>query len=379
MPLRDIAVTLAVLYSLPHILKRPHIGILVFAWLSYMNPHRLCWSFAFNLPFAQVVALCTMLSIMFHGAELRKIRMTPLVVVWIAWILWMNVTTVFALNPDGAFGEYVRAMKIQVMTFMTLLLLQDKNRIMWLVIVITASIGFFGVKGGVFTILTGGGHIVFGPPGSFFEGNNALALTMLMVLPLMRYLQLQTDDKRIRNGLTVAMVLTTAAVLASYSRGAFLGAMASGFFLVIKSRHKMAFGAISVLGMVALLMFMPSEWRERIESISDYQNDASAMGRINSWSFAANVANDRPLFGGGFRVFTRGWFGVYAPDPSDFHDAHSIYFEVLGEQGYVGLFLFLLLFFLAFRTGTWIIKHARGDPELEWARDLAGMLQVSLI
>ena len=52
---------------------------------------------------------------------------------------------------------------------------------------------------------------------------------------------------------------------------------------------------------------------------------------------------------------------------------------MLGEQGYIGLFLFLLLFFLAFRTGTWIIKQARGDPELEWASDLAGMLQVSLI
>ena len=103
------------------------------------------------------------------------------------------------------------------------------------------------------------------------------------------------------------------------------------------------------------------------------------MGRINAWWFAYEVALDRPLVGGGFRTFTRDLFVQYAPAPFDWHDAHSIYFEVLGEQGFVGLALFLMLGFMSLRLGTWIIRHARNHPDLRWATDLGAMLQVSLI
>ncbi len=78
-------------------------------------------------------------------------------------------------------------------------------------------------------------------------------------------------------------------------------------------------------------------------TIRDYQEDSSSMGRINAWHFAANLAADRPVVGGGFQVFTPELFQKYAPNPTDFHDAHSIYFESLAEQGYVGLALFVLI------------------------------------
>jgi probable O-glycosylation ligase (exosortase A-associated) len=61
------------------------------------------------------------------------------------------------------------------------------------------------------------------------------------------------------------------------------------------------------------------------------------------------------------------------------HDAHSIFFEVLGEHGFVGLALFLLLGVMTWRTASWIIRHARGDPQKRWAADLAAMVQVSLV
>jgi probable O-glycosylation ligase (exosortase A-associated) len=114
-------------------------------------------------------------------------------------------------------------------------------------------------------------------------------------------------------------------------------------------------------------------------TIDTYETDYSAMGRVNAWRFAANVAMDRPLIGGGFQVFSARWFAVYAPDPNDVHDAHSIYFEVLGEQGFVGLFLFLTLLFLTWRSCKFMIQLARRDDDLSWAADLGRMCQVSLI
>jgi len=52
---------------------------------------------------------------------------------------------------------------------------------------------------------------------------------------------------------------------------------------------------------------------------------------------------------------------------------------VLGEHGYVGLVLYLLMYLVVWRNGTWVIKHAGKVPELEWATRLVRMLQVSLI
>ena len=75
----------------------------------------------------------------------------------------------------------------------------------------------------------------------------------------------------------------------------------------------------------------------------------------------------------------RDLFARYAPHPQDVHDAHSIYFEVLGEHGFVGLVLFLLLGFFAWRTCSLVAKQARPHPDGQWMADLASMLQVSLV
>jgi len=102
------------------------------------------------------------------------------------------------------------------------------------------------------------------------------------------------------------------------------------------------------------------------------------MGRINAWGMAWNLASDR-LLGGGFEIYNLGVFGRYAPDPTYFQGAHSIYFQMLGEHGFIGLGLFLLLWFLVWRDASWIARQAQSRNELRWASDLARMIQVSLV
>lgn len=178
--------------------------------------------------------------------------------------------------------------------------------------------------------------------------------------------------------LLASMILTAIAVLGTQSRGAFLGLAAMLLFLAIRGRHKLMLGALAIVMIPIALLIMPPAWFERMESIRDYRQDTSAMGRINSWSFAFNLASDRPLLGGGFDCFTPRWFNIYAPDPTDFHDAHSIYFEVLGEHGFIGLFVFLSLGFLVWRTCSGTISRAEFIPDGEWMSDLARMLQIGL-
>jgi probable O-glycosylation ligase (exosortase A-associated) len=380
--MRDLAVVLIVCASIPFIAMRPWIGVIVWSWLGYMNPHRLAWGFAYNYPFAQVIALVTVGSLvvaLFMSKEKLRAQGSLTLFLWIAFVVWMNFTTLFALVPDEAQIGWSRMIKIQFITFVTLFIMHGRERLYALVGIIALSLGFFGVKGGIFAVLTGGNNIVWGPPGSFIEGNNELGLALVMTVPLMWYLRLRLPWPVLRWPLLGAIGITALAILSTQSRGAFLAICAMVAFLWLKSPKKFWTGLALIVALPVLFSMMPESWYQRMGTIEDYQEDGSAMGRINAWHFAYNLAKAHPVTGGGFNTFTPELFERYAPNPDDFHDAHSIYFQVLGEHGFVGLFLFLSLLAAAFATGQRVIRRARDHPDLEWARDLAAMVQVSLI
>jgi probable O-glycosylation ligase (exosortase A-associated) len=380
--MRDLLVVLIVCASIPLIVMRPWIGVIVWSWLGYMNPHRLAWGFAYDYPFAQVIAAVTLASLvaaLFMGKEKLRAQASLALVLWLAFVLWMNLTTLFALEPEDAIIAWERAMKIQLISFITIFIMHGRERLYALVGVIVLSLGFFGVKGGIFAVATGGAYIVWGPPGSFIEGNNELGLALIMTMPLMWYMRLRLPWAAARWAMLGAMGITALAVLSTQSRGAFLAICAMGAFLWLKSPKKMWTGLALLIAFPVLFAMMPASWHDRMATIETYEQDDSAMGRINAWHFAWNLAKERPLIGGGFDTFSPDLFHRYAPDPEDFHDAHSIYFEVLAEHGFIGLGLFLGLLFSAFATGQGVIRRARGDPELGWAGDLAAMVQVSLV
>src|SRR5262249_27448382 len=158
----------------------------------------------------------------------------------------------------------------------------------------------------------------------------------------------------------VSMALCAFSVVGSYSRGAFLGAGAMIGLLWLRSRRKVLTLVPLVVIAGAALLFMPPQWFERMSTIKSYDQDASAMGRINAWHFAFNVAKDHPILGGGYNVFSPDQFQKYAPNPEDFHDAHSIYFEVMAEQGFAGLFIFLSMCAATLLLGSRILKLTRG-------------------
>lgn len=378
--MRDLLITAIVLCSLPLIMKRPYIGVLVWSWIGYMNPHRLAYGFAYEFPFAKIVGLVTIAALVFSREE-KGVSWTREIVLLACFNIWMTVTTVFSMNPDEAWPQWEKVVKIQLMVFITLMLIRDRDKLESLIWVIVVSLGYYGVKGGLFSILTGGQHLIWGPDGSFIQGNNEIGLALTMTLPLMRYLQLTTQNHRVSKGLIGAQGLMAVAIIATYSRGALLAISAMAFFLWMKAKNKALLGMVFVLTLPVLFAFMPDKWFARMETIQTYEQDKSAQGRINAWAFAYNLASDRPIIGGGFEVFSRDIFlqTSYAPDPTNFHDAHSIYFEVLGEQGYVGLLLFLSIGFLTWGKASQIMAKTGKDPGLNWARELASMLQVSLV
>lgn len=375
--MRDLFVTGLIFGLLPFVFKRPWLGILLWSWLGYMNPHRLAWGFAYEFPFAMVVGLVTIVSFM-ASKEKKDMPWTRETIVLLVFVGWMLFTTFFAFYSDLAWQQWNKVWKIQLMIFLTALIITDRNKLHWLVWVIALSFGFYGVKGGFFTIVNGGAYRVQGPAGTFIGGNNELALALVMTIPLIRYLHLQEKRGWIRIGLASAMVLTGVAAIGSQSRGGLVAMVAMGIFLWIKSRNKFITTIYMAASVAIIASVMPQEWYDRMNTINTYQEDQSTQGRINAWHTAFNVAKDR-VTGGGFELWHPQVFRQYAPDPFNVRDVHSIYFEIMGEQGFIGFGLFMLLGGMTWIRAQQIIRRCKNDRDKKWAADLAAMIQVSLI
>ncbi|TWI63019.1 putative O-glycosylation ligase (exosortase A-associated) [Pseudoduganella lurida] len=376
--MRDVVITLLVLAALPYIFRRPSFGVVMWIWMGVMNPHTQGWGFAREFPFAAIIAVTTVAAMATDPRRRYRLALNPVTITFLLFVAWMALTSAFAIHADQVGGQLVKVMKIMGMTLVVLLLLRKRVHVEWLVWAVVVSIGYYGVKGGLFTLRSGGQYRVWGPIGTFIDGNNEIALALVMTIPLMLYLHGLVAHRWGRRALLAAMVLCALASLASYSRGAAIAMALMLGALWIKSRNKALTGVLLACCVPVALLFMPAQWHDRIDTIDQYQDDMSAMGRINAWHMAFNLANDRPL-GGGFEIYDADVFERYAPVPEDVHAAHSIYFQVLGEHGWVGLALYLALGFFTWRTGTAIIRQAAPFADLAWAGHLARMIQVSLL
>jgi len=373
---RDYIVLAIILTGAGIAVFRPFVGVLFWCWVSYMNPHRLTWGIAYDFPAAMVIGGATILGLLFTKDRTKVPMERESILLLLLWILFV-VTTSFALFPAAAWARFDQTSKILLMTIVTMMLVNSRQRLRTFLLVIALSVGFFGVKGGLFSLRSGGVDRIYGPPGSFLEDNNDLALATVMVLPLLFYLARDEAKAWARHALRATGLLSIVSVIFTYSRGGFVGLAAVTAAALVKSRKKFLAAILVVLVVVVGFVLVPEQWVERMQTIGDTA-DESALGRINAWYFAYNLASSRFL-GGGFETFTPDLFLRYAPDPTDFHAAHSIYFEMLGEQGFLGLALFLSILVSTIVSLQALRSRYARWPAMRWVADYADMIQIGLI
>jgi putative inorganic carbon (hco3(-)) transporter len=382
MSIRDILITLSILSMLPICLFRPWVGLLMWSWLAYMNPHRLAWGFAHELPFSQLVAAVTIIGFVLTSERKRFLWSREMLVLVMLWA-WFAVTSVSAFYPEDAWRKFGDMSKILLMAVLVVPLFQDREKLRILLLVIAGSFGFYGIKGGLFALSTGGQYQVLGPPLSFFEANTEAALVLNMALPLLLYLAKEETRRWLRWILYGAFALTIVAIPFTYSRGGLIGLAVVLVVLFVKARRRILLVPAAVAAVVAFTMFAPPEWISRMQTLENVGagEDGSANLRLMSWQVALGIATDSPIVGGGFKVFVhRATYDIYMPEyPRSFgHDAHSIYFNLLGEHGWVGLGLFVTLVVMVLLKLYHLRRLARGHPEIAWAANYAHMLQASI-
>lgn len=377
--MRDIVLTAFILGSLPFILLRPQLGVVMYVWISVMNPHQLTYSFARDFNFAAIVAIATLAGTLF-SKDVKPPPINALTVMLVLFAGWTGVTTLFAFYPEISYQKWQTLLKTVLIAFLIPMLFHKKEDLRLLVWVLVFSIAYYGTKGGIWTLVTGGANRVHGPPRSYIADNNDIAVAIVMIFPLMWYLQHTSPHKHVRWGLVGMMLFCAVAVLGTYSRGALLAVCAMSAFLWWKTPGKVLLSLVAVLAVPIALTSMPEKWYERMSTITNYSQEPSANARLNSWNTMLNIAKDRPVVGGGFEVATKAVYARYSPSPGFRPQvAHSIYFQALGEHGFVGLALYVALLYALWTAASQIIRRTKGRADSRWAYELSLMMQVSLI
>jgi probable O-glycosylation ligase (exosortase A-associated) len=360
-------------------LRKPWIGVLLWVWVSIMNPHRYCYGFAYSAPVAMIAAVCTLIGLAATKDERASPFKNSAVTVFFVFMLWMTLSWLVGLDTAGDFEQWNKVMKIDVMVLVGLMVMHSKKHLMGLAWVAAGSLMLLGAKGGIFTVLSGGGERVWGPPGSFIEDNNEFGLALIMTIPLLRFLQMQLQSRWGRWLMTAVMLLCAAAALGTQSRGALLAISAMSVVLWWRGRNRVLGGILIGLTALALVSFMPDSWTKRMNTIETYQEDGSAQGRLAAWSAAAGIGLHYPT-GVGFNQVRQDLFDRYSHNPqAGARAAHSIYFQILGNHGVIGLLLFVSIWLITFFQAGGLRKHAAAIPEAQWCADLGSMVQVCVI
>lgn len=202
---------------------------------------------------------------------------------------------------------------------------------------------------------------------SYFSGDgNDFGWMLIIAVPMALYLFSLSRNLLLRGMAGGGFLLLVLGILGTQSRGASLAlAVALFYFWLVVSRRKAAGFAVLGVLFVGVLALAPAHYLNRMETIANYEQDSSAMGRIHAWTRATEMALDHPLLGVGAGSFNSAYGRFYreAGDPTRWMSTHSVYFKVFAEYGFPGLLLFLYVIYRTWRGNRALRRHILANRE----------------
>jgi probable O-glycosylation ligase (exosortase A-associated) len=390
--MRDLVAALIVPILVYYSLKRPFIGLGIWLWSSTYHISMFTFGFASAIPFNKVFALATIISFVINRDK-PGFRLNSISAMIFLFFIISTISNNFPLNnPEASNAAWEDYAKIVVFYFIAIGVLDKEvhyNFLIWLMVV---AIGGLASAEGAKLLLSGGSYRTASIAGVVGD-NNFFGVMAGTALPFINYLRVQSTNKTVQSGLLAALILSCLGIFATYSRGALLGILIFAFFLIQKAENKPLWIVVVTLVTVAFMSFLPDTWFNRMDTMNAAEKDTSFMGRVLAWKISALVAMDN-VFGGGFRAIETPvtWFvygpGLYKLDfliatdndlpPGFILASHSVYFQILGNQGFIGLFLFLLILVTSYFKAGHIHKVAKANGQ-HWAMDLTKMIQVAIL
>ncbi|MBL8860664.1 MAG: putative O-glycosylation ligase, exosortase A system-associated [Planctomycetes bacterium] len=387
--MRDLIVAGFILATLPTCFRRPFIGLLVFTLLAYMRLQDLTWGWARYERWSFYVAVVTAAGFLLGSGQRRF--MLPDMRCWIMVLLvvlvGLSLVTSRFFQPSDL-GTFTEFCKIIAVALFTTGVVRNREYLRILVYVIALSFGFFGVKNGLAFILSGFRMEIIQGPGGMLTDRNDFSLALCMGMPLLLHLGLSEKRKILRRGLLLSIPLMVLTILSCHSRGAFLAMGAMALAIAWRSRNRIGGFALIALFGAAAWMAAPPTYKERLSTISQYQTEGSARGRIEAWKVAGNMITSKPLLGVGYNKFQQEYpsydpaRGVEAdgnPKAEGTRVAHNSYLQIWAECGTPAFLLYMLLIVLTFRDLALVRREAQRRYHSSWILSYANMFEAGMV
>ena len=381
-------------------LKRPYIFVMLFCYVDIVSPQRVGYSLLASLPLSLIMFALAIGTWLFFDNK-KGTRIDILQGVLGLLLFYCAMTTIYADFPEAALEKWAWVWKALLWAMFLPLTLRTKLRIETLVLVLVLSAGTLAISGGMKTAFGGGGYgtlrILVQDNSGLFEGS-IFSTVAIAIIPLILWLaRYGTIFKPSPYVWTFAICLIGACLLIPIGTQARTGLVCAGLLVLLglrDSKRRMTYiGIIAAMGVLALPL-LPAAFSSRMGTISNYQSDESASTRIAVWSWTWNYALDHPM-GGGFMMFLQNELQVDRVETEVSGDQvtqtvhpytdrarafHNSYFEMLGEQGFPGLILWLLLQITCL-VRMEVVRRKYKLPKQEdlWVHPLASALQAGHI
>ena len=382
-------------------LRRPFIWVLCYLYIDIVAPQIISWGFLSIIPTSLIAFAAAFLGWLAFDDK-KGTRFTWRQGVMIALLVYCGMTTLMADYPTEALEKWSWVWKAMVFAIFLPFTLRTRLRIEAVALVMVLAASALIIDGGLKTAMGGGGY---GTLRIFVENNTGLyegsilscvAIAIIpVILWLARYSTIFPTDWRVW---TFAAALIFACCLIPVGTQARTGLVCLLVLCVLylrTAKHRvLIMGGMALAAFIAI-PFLPQSFVSRMDTIENHQSDQSASTRLGVWKWTLGYVRDHPL-GGGFAAYlsSRVDYDTVMADNSggvttirrqhiveEGRAFHSSYFEMLGEQGYPGLALWLLLQ----ASGLWQMEmvrrrwKGRTQPEEAWIAPLANALQLAQI
>jgi O-antigen ligase len=380
-------------------LRKPFLWVLAYLYIDILTPQRISWGFLSSVPLSLIAFVLA-----FFGwiaiDDKRESRFTMRQALIVLLLIYCGATTMGADYPEAAAEKWAWVWKALVFAIFLPLTLRTKLRIEAVALTIVLTVGAIIICGGIKTLAGGGGYgtlrLFVGDNAGIYEGST-LSTISIAVVPLIwwlaRFGTIFPKDKLVT---LFAVALTFSALLipiGTQTRTGLLCIALMGALALRTVKRRFLYAGLAAVAAMAAIPFLPESYTKRMNTIESHQSDQSASTRIEVWKWTLDYVQDHP-FGGGFNAFlgndlkvpttkTTGT-GNNVTVETEYHIEkgrayHSAYFEMLGEQGYLGFALWLWIQLL----GPWQMERLRRQwknrtaPETAWIAPLANALQIS--
>lgn len=361
-----------------------------YIWIDLTSPQNLGWTFIRGLPLSFLLGAAAFLLYLLNDRK-NPPRLSAGILLLGLWAVWVSLTTTWAVVPEAAWVKWDWAFKVICFAVFLPFLFRTRVHIEALLLTIVFAMSGITIAFGAKTVLTGGGY---GYDLGLSEGNSGLtegsglALTATAIIPVLLFFSRHARILPRHSLVTVMMysliVAAIATAVGTHARTGLVALIVLGALLWLTSRRKVLLGVAIVALVYASSLFTTDQWTERMTTIQGYQQDHSAMSRLAVWSWTLEFVSENP-FGGGFGSYRINQHVIPAPEmPGGQLEIkarayHSIYFEVLGEHGYVGVVIFGLIIVVMFANFRKVATAKDESPEALWSAGLSRALTISAL